>query len=165
MKKILLVIPIIIFVIILIDEYYYDKSVKKEPNEYIIDSYYDSSKCKIGGNRDYSKYKVYYYENNADASFSSNNNYELINEKNIDEVMELFDIMKIAFKNSDCRYSFNTKVISLGDYVSINRPDEYYEEIKNGCKSKQSYCKGELHFEVYFYDIDSHILYYIANNP
>lgn len=151
--------------LIIITITYGGETYNKKIDVNIPEGYFDSYKCSLEIGRDYSRYRYYYYEYIDDNKFKNNSNYVMVNESNIDEIKELFNIMKIAFENSNCRYGVNISKINIGDYVIISRSNEYYEAVKNGCKEKASYCTGELHFKVYFYDIDSHILYYIANSP
>lgn len=130
----------------------------------ILDGYYDSFTYELGIT-DYYRYEIYYYESDYDYKFINSKNYSLIDENNIVETKKLFEIMKRIINNEPCKEKFDKfdlNIITLGDYVLIERSKEYYEEVESGCKEKE-YCSHEYNFTVYFYDIDTHILYYIEN--
>ena len=129
----------------------------------IYDDYIEASYCSTGGFGDFSIYNIYYYEPSFDEKFIDNANYAIIDENNIQEIQELFKKMKKVFEKGKCYdsyASFNIDSIEIGDYVLIVRPDEYYEELKNGCIENNN-CHNDFRFSAYFYDLDYHTLYYI----
>lgn len=164
MKKIIKIIFCIFLFILLFLILSFYTNVKHYHDGKVLDGYTDNYDCSIDIGMDYVKYRKYYYEQKDDDRFINNSDYVVVDDDNIGEIKELFDIMEIAFyKEKECKSNINPKIISLGDYVSINRPDKYYEALKNGCKEKESYCSGEHNFKLYYYDIDTHVLHYMAN--
>ena len=132
---------------------------RKDKN--ILDGYYDFFTYEIGIT-DYYRYEMYYYEPDYDNKFISNKNYNIIDENNIEETKELFEWAK-RFVNDepskDKFDKFDLNEITFGDYVIIDR-SESYEEIKSNCLENNS-CRLDYNFTIYFYDVDTHILYMI----
>ena len=120
----------------------YDKPLLQYQN--FIDGYYDKIVCHRSEWQYLSDFYVYYYEEKDDLLFSSDNQYVLVDEDNIDLVKELYEYSTLAFDEEECNNllrNFDINIITFSDYVYIWQ-DEGYE------------------FIIYLYDIDEHTLYY-----
>ena len=104
------------------------------------------------GFQDYTDYCKYYYEDKYDAKFAEDKYYTKVKEDNITEVVGYFEIMEdVMLPERADDYDFDKAQITAGDYVRIE--SEYIE----GTSTYAS-------FDVYLYDVETNILYYIHNN-
>ena len=99
------------------------------------------------GFQDFTDYCKYYYEDKYDAKFAEDKYYTKVKEDNITEVVEYFEEFEhwMLPKRAN-EYDFDKSQITIGDYVRIEG------------KGK------DISFNVYLYDIETNILYYIHNN-
>ncbi len=99
--------------------------------------------------QDYTDYCKYFYKNASDDKFIKNTKYEMVKEENIEGLKNYFNDtrkwMNIEGRSND--FDFNNSIISVGDY--------YYLDLKES---------GYNNYNLYFYDIETHILYYIHSN-
>ena len=133
----------------------------------IENGYIDSSKCEISMIQDWQKYEVYKYDSSHDEKFINSDRYVVVDDNNIDEIVELFNYMEDTMKDTKCAFTFDYSSISNGNYVRIERPEQYYTELQNDCNVNDfddNHCYYMHDFVVYLYDINSHILYKIENN-
>lgn len=133
----------------------------------IENNYIDSSKCEINMIQDWQKYEVYKYDSSYDEKFINSDRYVIVDDNNIDEIRELFNYMEDIMKDTKCSFTFDYSSITKGNYVRIERPEQYYIELERECDKDNfddNICYYEHEFTVYLYDIDSHILYVIKNN-
>ena len=118
----------------------------------ILSGYEDCEEHFEEGFQDYTDYCKYYYDQEDDERFAKNKRYEMVGND--------IGIVKGYFK--DCRrcmkmegriseYDFDSSCITEDDYVYI---DADYDDEWDTCWS----------YDVYLYDIDEHILYFIHNN-
>lgn len=131
----LLTIPIIIIIFITI-------SFIGSNDSRILDGYYNSKECwDTESFMDYLDYCEYYYKN-SDA-FVNSKDYFIVEEENIEGIKNRFaNIEKWMEKSNESNeYSFDESVISEGDYFYLD----------NG---------GYNNYTIYFFDIDSNVLYY-----
>lgn len=159
-KKILIVIPILLFLVLLCS---WIINVMKYHDEKILDGYIDYYNCHMDIGMDYNTYREYHYELKDDEKFIDNEDYIIVDD-NLDEIKDFFNYLKNEFKqDKKCEADINSSVVSMGDYMILTRPDRYYEEIKNGCKEHKLTCTADHDFKLYYYDIDTHTLYYLAS--
>ncbi len=159
-KKILIFIPILLFLALLCS---WIINVMTYHDGKVLDGYADHNDCHMDIGMDYNTYKEYYYEAKDDERFINDANYVIVDD-NLDEIKDFFNYLKNEFKqDKKCKADINSSVVSNGDYMILTRPDRYYEELKNGCKENNSVCTAEHDFKLYYYDIDSHTLYYLAS--
>ncbi|MDO5291587.1 MAG: hypothetical protein Q4F05_02430 [bacterium] len=105
------------------------------------------------GMQDYTDYCKYYYNSNKDENFAKK--YREVSEQDIDRLCEYFENFEQWMKTAErsFEYDFNTYQINVGDY--------YYIETKEG--QQPGYGTYD-HYSIYFYDIETHTLYYAHNN-
>lgn len=159
-KKIIIFIPVLLFVAFF---GYWVIRVITYNDEKILNGYIDHYDCHMDIGMDYNTYREYYYEIKDDEKFIDNADYIIVDD-NIDEIKSFFDYLKKEFKqDKKCRADIKSSVVSNGDYMILTRPDRYYEELKSGCRENNSICTAEHDFKLYYYDIDTHTLYYLAS--
>ncbi len=108
------------------------------------------------GFQDYTDYCKYFYKNAA--AFENNPNYHKVTEPDIAVIKGYFDDFKQCMVDCDRadEYDFDTKCLTSGDFVFI--------------KTKEGVSDGNIVYEkydnynVYLFDTDSSVLYYIHNN-
>lgn len=99
------------------------------------------------GFQDYTDYCKYYYTEEYDEKFAKNKDYSYVNEEDIPEIISYFEEFEgWMLPERANEYDFDKSRITVGDYVRIDS-----EGI-------------DINFDVYFYDVETHILYYIHNN-
>ena len=106
------------------------------------EEYYDEE-----GWQDFTDYCKYYYDSKADKKFKESSKYKKVENEDISNIIEYFYSMDRAMEMQDRAddYDFNIDSIDNKDYVYMKKSD-----IKN--------------YSIYFYDIQTHILYYIHRN-
>ncbi len=107
------------------------------------------------GFQDYSDYCKYFYKDAT--AFENNPNYHKVTAPDIAVIKGYFDDFK-QFMGGDRagEYDFDTKCITIGDFVLINTK----EGVTEGNIVYQKYDN----YNVYYFDTDSNVLYYIHNN-
>ena len=117
--------------------------------------YYESE-----GFQDFTAYAKYYYEN---VDFSDNHVYSKVTSADIAEINNIlndFDQWVDMYKENDHskdlvnNYDFDRSVIDTEDYLYIESDTFNYEDGTTG------YYK----YNLYFYDVETNILYYFHNN-
>lgn len=125
----------------------------------IIKGYYSSIEhWDKEGFQDYVDYCKYFYNESYDINFKKNNSYQIVKSKDIENIKEYFDNFK-QFMESGNRlneYDFDNNFITEGDYFHIRT--------KEGEKIGDSYYDKFDNYTVYFYDIETHTLFYIHAN-
>ena len=107
------------------------------------------------GFQDYADYCKYFYKDAT--AFENNPNYHKISESNITEIKEYFDHFKTCMDGDRAgEYDFNTECVTSGDYVLI--------KTKEGISDGNIVYKKFDNYNIYYFDKDSNILYYIHNN-
>lgn len=111
------------------------------------------------GFMDYTDYCQYYYTEETDSVFAADSTYEKVQEKDREKVRDYFlqfeSILEGQGRSSE--FHFDSQCISSGDYV--------YIETREGQQRTRESTYGKYDFfSVYFYDKESHILYYVHNN-
>ncbi len=151
---ILLLSPIIFFMVIFIMVLVGVLIMSILPTHYkdkmILKGYYEKEEYfQEYGFQDYTDYCKYFYKNASDDKFIKNTKYEMVKEENIEGLKNYFNDtrkwMNIEGRSND--FDFNNSIISVGDY--------YYLDLKES---------GYNNYNLYFYDIETHILYYIHSN-
>ncbi len=116
----------------------------------ILKGYYEKEEYfQEDGFQDHTDYCKYFYKKLDDDKFINNIKYEIVKEENIEGLKGYFgdtrNWMNIEGRSKE--FDFNNDIISIGDY--------YYLDLKES---------GYNNYNVYFYDIETHILYYIHSN-
>ena len=159
-KKLFILIPIILFLVLLC---FWIINVITYHDENVLDGYKYYYECHMDIGMDYITYREYYYEAKDDQKFINNDKYVIVND-NLDEIKEFFDYLKEEFKqDKKCKVDINSVVVSNGDYMILTRPDRYYEDVNKGCKENKSVCTAEHDFKLFYYDLGTHVLYYLAS--
>ena len=132
--------------IVYIDQGYIGNNDPKK-GYYKKEEYFDKE-----GFQDFTDYCKYYYEDKYDAKFAEDEKYSKVEEEDIPKVLEYFEEFEgwMLPKRAN-EYDFDKSQITAGDYVRIE--SKYIE----GTSIYAS-------FNVYLYDIETNILYYIHNN-
>lgn len=116
----------------------------------VLKGYYEKEEYfQEDGFQDYTDYCKYFYKKLDDDKFINNTKYEMVKEENIKGLKGYFGDTR-KWMNRDGRsndFDFDDDIISAGDY--------YYLDLKES---------GYNNYNVYFYDIETHILYYIHSN-
>ncbi len=96
---------------------------------------------------DYTDYCKYYYKEEYDEKFAKDKKYSEVKEEDIPEVLKYFDEFEgWMLPERANEYDFDKTQITPGDYVRIESQGV------------------NVSFDVYLYDVETHILYYIHNN-
>lgn len=116
------------------------------------EEYYDET-----GWQDFTDYCKYYYKEKDDDKFIKNQKYSYVNGEIVTEVVGYFENFEgWMLPEREDEYDFDKSWITVGDYVYID--DKEGESI-----GESRYMKYQ-NYNVYFYDIETHTLYYIHNN-
>lgn len=145
LKKIIIFILVLISLISLI--LFLNKPYK---DEFILNGYYDSLEYWDNSSfQDYTDYCKYYYNSKDDNLFKNSRSYKKVRKEDINTLIGYFDNFSNWVKNRDYEYDLDNSYITEGDYFII--------------KTKNDIGKYD-NYTVYFYDIETHILYYIHSN-
>lgn len=151
---ILLLSPIIFLIAIFIITLVYASIMSILPAHYkdkmILKGYYEKEEYfQEYGFQDHTDYCKYFYKKASDNKFINNTKYEIVKEENIEGLKNYFNDTR-KWMNIEGRFNdfdFDNSIISAGDY--------YYLDLKSS---------GYNNYNLYFYDIETHILYYIHSN-
>jgi hypothetical protein len=124
----------------------------KVQDNHIPDSYKDKDEYfDTEGFADFTDFCKYYYDANADTHFASMSEYQAVTDEDKGKLTGYFnDFVSWIALRKDCldQYNFDPKTyITVGDY--------YYIKTKEG---------QYTNYTVYYYDTETHTLYYIHNN-
>lgn len=145
LKKIIIFILVLISLISLI--LFLNKPYK---DEFILKGYYDSLEYWDNSSfQDYTDYCKYYYNSKDDNLFKNSGSYKKVRKEDINTLIGYFDNFSNWVKNTNYKYDLDNSYITEGDYFII--------------KTKNDIGKYD-NYTVYFYDIETHILYYIHSN-
>lgn len=135
---------------------FYIVKVYKDPVVSSLPEYCDKVFYEGGGNKGFTDYGKYYYDNDID--FSGNLNFKKVTSEDIDTIEEYFEVYKkraadeYFYKDID----FSLNVLGESDYfVLLNC------ENKDGYKSYKNKLDA---FDLYIYDNESRILYFMHTN-
>lgn len=107
------------------------------------------------GFRDYTDYCVYYYNENYDDAFANSEYYSELTENDIAELLvflEDFEGWVACFEGYEEWYGFiPNEQVEAGDYFKLDK------------KSSVANNKFE-NYDIYYYDVDQHILYFFHSN-
>ena len=113
-----------------------------------------------GGFQDYTDYAKYLYENVTVQTFTSS---KYFRETNLDDVDEMLlnignfeDWVDTIGGQLEDKYDFDKSIVTEGDY--------FYIKTKEGEEISQSPYGKFDNYTVYFFDMDTQILYYFHNN-
>lgn len=136
-------ITIIILMIVQVTE------LMKEDKKYIEKGYYDMAEYSEGVFQDYTDYNKYYYKSKYDKEFKKNKYYTEVNKDNIEELTNYIIKFSTWMEDAQDIYDFNLESINEGD-LFFQKKDEDYPPY------------GYIH--IYYYDIETHTLYYMHSN-
>lgn len=116
----------------------------------VLKGYYEKEEhFQKDGFQDHTDYCKYFYKKSDNDKFINSTKYEIVKEENIESLKNYFNDTR-KFMNMEGRsndFDFDNDIISTGDY--------YYLDLKE---------PGYNNYNVYFYDIETHVLYYIHSN-
>lgn len=121
-----------------------------EAEKYIIKGYNQSDEYFDDGFQDYTDYCKYYYDSYYDEEYAKDDNYTEITADNIDTVKNYFISFPYENMSNSDAYDFDVSIVTEGDYYCIIDESDYSNNRED--------------YDVYLYDKESHILYYIHNN-
>lgn len=116
----------------------------------VLKGYYEKEEhFQKDGFQDYTDYCKYIYKKSDDDKFKNNTKYQIVKEENIEGLKKYFNDTRkwMNIQGRSNEFDFNSNVISVGDY--------YYLDLKES---------GYNNYNVYFYNIETHVLYYIHSN-
>lgn len=134
----------------------------EEEPEQVLKGYSDSQTYSDGDEnstkQDFSKYT---YDKSYDSKFSKDENYTKVTSKNKEEITGFFDNFTTWEKSSSFsdKYDFKTSMITDGDYYCIAD-----QKIATDVVGQRKALKVYRKYSVYYYDTESHTLYYIHND-
>ena len=120
-----------------------------EDKKYIEKGYYDMTEYSDGIFQDYTHYNKYYYKSKYDKKFKENKYYIEVNEDNIEDLTNYIKAFGGWMEKSSDVYDFNIE--------SINKGDLFYQKIDENYPQYG-------YINIYFYDIETHTLYYMYSN-
>lgn len=120
-----------------------------EDKKYIEKGYYDKIEYSEGEFQDYTDYNKYYYKAKYDKKFKENKNYTKVTKDNIEELTNYIIKFSTWMEDAQNIYDFNLE--------SINEGDLFYQK-------KDKNTKEYDYINIYYYDIETHTLYYMHSN-
>ena len=121
---------------------------------------YESSDCYYGeGFQDYTDYCKYYFSKDSVVENLEENKYfEIVNDNDIEEIKSYFENFKgwVEYEEFKDNYDFKYECIDTSDY--------FYIENKDTCEKYKDYPDKYSAYNVYFFDVQTKILYYIHSN-
>ncbi len=120
---------------------------------YVPGGYYDCYENEFGEFQDFTYYDEYYYGNSI--PFSSNKEFSVVSEQDVDKLCQYVDNHKQLFSDdyfADVKYSLNTDIIKKGDYFKLIDKGMHYNDFIFD------------NYDLYYFDNNTMILYYIHNN-
>ena len=106
-------------------------------------------------------FSIYIYDKSYDSKFSKDENYIKVTSKNKEDItgyFQDFDTWGTTSSFSD-NYNFKTDMITDGDYYCIAD-----EKVNISSVGQRKAVKIYHEYSVYYYDTESHTLYYIHND-
>ena len=154
MKKAAGILLIITLVLTLCSCYYSDPVIDSLP-EYKNKSFYTS-----GGFQDYTDYAKYTYESVAVQEIKASKYFSMVTDEDIHEILlhiyNFEEWVKIIGGELENNYDFDINTVSAGDFFYIKT--KAGQPIGQGTYGKYDY------YTVYFFDVDTKILYYFHSN-
>ncbi len=122
---------------------------------------YENSDCYYGeGFQDYTDYCKYYYSNSDSVINKLNNNkyFKLVTDNDVKEVKSYFENFEgwVEYKEYKDKYDF--------EYESVDTADYFYIENKYTCDKYKHYPDKYSAYNVYFFDVQTKVLYLIHSN-
>lgn len=156
-KNILIIIGVIVAIIFLLIGAIY-VFINNYEEKGVIRGYKDKKEYYGEGFQDYVDYCKYLYDNEFDDKFCNNKLYNKVRKEDIDNIKGYFENFEGWMETEDRldEYDFKQESISAGDYIYISTKEG--EPIGESAYGKYD------NYSICFYDIETHILYYIHSN-
>lgn len=109
--------------------------------------------------RDYTYYCKYYYKNLTSEALNESKYFSIAGASDVEEILlfiENYEMHVSASPEASRVYDFDKSVIGAGDYF-------YIETIEGKKSGEITYGKFD-DYDVYYFDLESQILYYFHNN-
>lgn len=148
MKKIICSILLILVMIIMIGIISETSIINKE-KKYIEKGYYDMTEYSKGEFQDYTDYNKYYYKAKYDKKFEENKYYTKVTKDNIEELTNCIIKFSTWMESEQDIYDFDMNQITEGDFFH---------------QTKDKNTKEYDYINIYYYDIETHTLYYFYSN-
>ncbi len=162
-KKKILTIIAIVFVIVLVVGFLMNQLVSKIFENPVIASLpkYDDSDCYYGeGFQDFTDYCKYYFSEESDIIEALKNNqyFKLVTDSDVEEVKSYFENFEgwVEYEEYKDKYDFEDDCVDTLDY--------FYIENKDTCEKYANYPDKYSAYNVYFFDTQTKILFYIHSN-
>lgn len=122
---------------------------------------YEKSDCYYSkGFQDYTDYCKYYYEkqDNIIDALKENEYFKSVTENDIEEIKSYFENFNcwVKYENYKDEYDFQDNSIDITDY--------FYIENNDNCEKYAHHSNKYDAYNVYFFDVQSKILFYIHSN-
>lgn len=154
-KKLLIFISISILIFIMSScQMAYEKVLDTLPNYFASFEYLDPN-----GFRDYTYYCKYYYKDVASETFEDNKYFKVASADDVNYILSFINEYEDTTKNFEevqKIYDFDKNIIKEGGYF-------YVYTMEGAVSGGVTYEKFD-HYDVYYFDLDSQILYYFHNN-
>lgn len=124
-------------------------SSMNEDKKYIEKGYYDSTEYSDGYFQDYTHYNKFYYKSKHDKLFKENKEYIEVTSENKEELTDYIIKFSTWMEDAQDIYDFNIESITEGDLFH-QKKDENYPTYG--------------YINIYYYDIETHTLYYFYSN-
>ena len=136
-------------------DYTYRDAVIASLPKYTSEVFYTS-----GGFQDYTDYAKYTYDSIPIENFETSEYFSAVTEKDVEEILlylENFEswVETVGGELKD-NYDFDKTVVRVGDFFYIET--KYGQPIGDGTYDKFD------NYDIYYFDIDAQILYYLHNN-
>lgn len=141
----------VILSVIIITTIYFLEILFRDKN--IIKGYEKKEEKYSVNGMDSAEYTKYYYTDNDDKKILENANYEIVTAEDIENIQSYFENFKKWFSASEKVYDFDINVIKEGDAFSIKTLE--------GKAIGQTFYQKYDNYTIYYYDRNTHILYYL----
>ncbi|MBR2452610.1 MAG: hypothetical protein IKB32_00970 [Clostridia bacterium] len=122
---------------------------------------YENSDCYYSdGFQDYTNYCKYYFSNNDTIIeiLKENKYFKPLTQEDVEEVKSYFENFKgwVEYEEYEDKYDFR--------YDSVDTSDYFYIENKDNCEKYKIYPDKYAAYNVYFFDVQTKMLYFIHSN-
>ena len=122
--------------------------------KFVLDGYSDCEEYFGEGFREYTDYCKYYYTEKEDTLFKNSADYTQVTiDEQVQKLITYFEKHRYAMSQNEDQYDFNASAVNTGDYYCL------IDESKDGL-SMGKYSN----YTLYYYDVETHTLYYIHCN-
>ena len=156
MKKCVLILTVLITVVFILSscQMSHERVIDTLPDYFAYFEYLDPNSF-----RDYTFYCKYYYKNIESSTFGGNKYFKQVTNSDISEILQFlneYEMSVDASPEATKVYDFDKSIITAGDFF-------YIETLEGKKVGETEYGKFE-DYDLYYFDLDEQILYYMHNN-